>query len=321
MWVGRTFSARCGKLLLAAVCLLSSLAFAQPVSGACAAQPDLGKVLSQARPSDAKDAGFLWQIEKDGRTSHLYGTMHILPRHLAIPGAKTMQALAASDIAAFEINILDQALVNELQERIKQGPNTMQVNAQQAARFKQLSEKLCTVMLTDKPWPWVYQYVQLTLAEARNIGLEAMFGREVILTLLATNLKKAIVSLETPQVQADALSLGWDIPTSTLNKYLDDLENGNASRILRSMMGYWVNHQLEQLENVDAWCECKDDPAQKRLLIQINDGRNPALASEIDRIHQSGKTVFAAVGALHMTGQAALPKLLAQKGYRVARVF
>jgi uncharacterized protein len=315
------FITRAKHVLLLTAYVWVSTTFAQPVTGACSAQPNLGKVMAQAKPSDAKDAGFLWRIEKDGRTSHLYGTMHVLPQSLAIPGEKTMQALARSDITAFEINILDQSLVNQLQERVQNAPNTMQVNAQQALRIKQLSEKLCTVMLTDKPWPWSYQYVQLSLAEARNIGLEAVFGREVILALLANNLQKTIVSLESPQVQAEVLTLGWDIPTATLNKYLDDLENGNASRIMRRMMDMWANHQLEKLENIDEWCDCKDDPAQKRLLVQLNDSRNPSIASEIDRIHRSGKTIFAAVGALHMTGQASLPKLMAQKGYRVTRIF
>jgi uncharacterized protein YbaP (TraB family) len=50
------------------------------------------------------------------------------------------------------------------------------------------------------------------------------------------------------------------------------------------------------------------------------DGRNPGMADGIVRQLQQGKTVFAAVGALHMVGPKGLPELLRQKGYQVERV-
>jgi hypothetical protein len=56
------------------------------------------------------------------------------------------------------------------------------------------------------------------------------------------------------------------------------------------------------------------------LLRRLNDERNPNLAARIDALHARGQRVFAAVGALHMTGPRALPALLAQRGYRVERV-
>ena len=53
---------------------------------------------------------------------------------------------------------------------------------------------------------------------------------------------------------------------------------------------------------------------------KLNDERNPALADGIEAQHRQGKRVFAAVGALHMTGPQALPLLLAQRGFKVERV-
>jgi len=50
------------------------------------------------------------------------------------------------------------------------------------------------------------------------------------------------------------------------------------------------------------------------------DERNPGLANGIDAIHASGKTVFAAVGSLHMIGKLGLPALLSERGYKVERV-
>ena len=53
---------------------------------------------------------------------------------------------------------------------------------------------------------------------------------------------------------------------------------------------------------------------------KLNDDRNAPLADGIENQHRLGKRVFAAVGALHMTGPQGLPLLLAQRGFKVERV-
>ncbi|HYN59292.1 MAG TPA: TraB/GumN family protein, partial [Rubrivivax sp.] len=77
---------------------------------------------------------------------------------------------------------------------------------------------------------------------------------------------------------------------------------------------------LATLERYASWCECADSEDQRALLRRLNDDRNAHLADGIDALHAQGHRVFAAVGALHMTGPQALPRLLAQRGYSVQRV-
>jgi uncharacterized protein YbaP (TraB family) len=60
--------------------------------------------------------------------------------------------------------------------------------------------------------------------------------------------------------------------------------------------------------------------ADRAFIKRLNDDRNPGLANRIDALHGEGRRVFAAVGALHMTGAMGLPRLLAQRGFRVERV-
>ncbi len=48
--------------------------------------------------------------------------------------------------------------------------------------------------------------------------------------------------------------------------------------------------------------------------------RNPAIASRIDELHRDGRRLFAAVGTLHMIGDAPLQKLLAERGFKIERV-
>jgi uncharacterized protein len=295
--------------------------FTPYASAACIPQPDLAKVFNEATPEQSKDAGFLWQIEKNGRISHLYGTIHILPKQLVVPGRNTMLAIQSSDAVAVEVDILDTKLVAEFLEEIKRGPDLMKLSPAQKQEAVRLAKKLCVDNTLTDDLPWSFKYLQITVAQARTLGFESVFSREIFLSILAKELKKPVLSLETAKVQAQALTRGWDVPSPLIDKYLGEIENGTSNRVISSMVNLWATNQLEQLADIEKWCECKGDEFQKRLLTEINDGRNPGMAAELDRLHASGQKVFAAIGALHMTGPLALPKLMEQKGYVVRRVF
>ena len=52
---------------------------------------------------------------------------------------------------------------------------------------------------------------------------------------------------------------------------------------------------------------------------RLNEDRNPLLADRLAALH-GGTTFFAGIGALHMTGPQALPRLLAARGFQVQRI-
>jgi uncharacterized protein YbaP (TraB family) len=74
------------------------------------------------------------------------------------------------------------------------------------------------------------------------------------------------------------------------------------------------------MSHFNEWCECLDTEIEREMMKRLLDDRNPNLAEHIDAIHKSGKTVFAAVGSLHMFGSIGLPALMQKRGYRVERV-
>jgi uncharacterized protein len=55
----------------------------------------------------AKDRGFLWRVTKDGRSSYLYGTIHVAKLDWVFPGPEMRKALQATDNLALELNVLD----------------------------------------------------------------------------------------------------------------------------------------------------------------------------------------------------------------------
>jgi uncharacterized protein YbaP (TraB family) len=90
--------------------------------------------------------------------------------------------------------------------------------------------------------------------------------------------------------------------------------------VLRRLAEAWEQGDLAALEDYLAWCECGDSEADREFMRRLNDERNGPLADGIAALHERGQRIFAAVGALHMTGPQALPALLAARGFRVERV-
>jgi hypothetical protein len=101
---------------------------------------------------------------------------------------------------------------------------------------------------------------------------------------------------------------------------LDQLENGEASAQLRRLAAAWESGNAAEVADYPRWCNCLNTERERAWNARINDARNPTLAQRIDALHSGGQRVFAAIGALHMSGPDALPLLLARKGYTVQLV-
>ena len=133
-------------------------------------------------------------------------------------------------------------------------------------------------------------------------------GRRVVALESVADQIKTLV----PDDEAEARSL--------LDQSLQQLEDRSARRVLEKLMRAWDSGNLETFENYERWCECAASEADKAYFRKLNDERNPAMADGIERLHRQGGRVFAAVGALHMTGPVSLPLLLAQRGFKVERL-
>ena len=101
---------------------------------------------------------------------------------------------------------------------------------------------------------------------------------------------------------------------------LEQLEQGGTARVMARLASAWARGDLAEIEDYERWCECVADAGERAQMQRLNDDRNPALADGIEALHRAGRRVFAAVGALHMTGQQGLPRLMAARGYTVQRL-
>jgi len=272
----------------------------------------------QAAQREARDVGMLWRLSKDGRDSWLFGTIHVGTLAWSAPGPALRQALARSDVLALEIDPLDPQLTTQLQQAMREAPP-----ADAALRQRLLAQTLAACVPPEalQGLHPMLQLVTLTLLQAGRDGLDPAFAQEPMLATAARAAGLRIVALESVTQQIGALLPQDPVQMQRLlEQSLEQLERGRAGDMLRRLAEAWAAGDLQTLESYAQWCECADTPEQRTWLRRLNDERNDHLAAGIDALHGRGQKVFAAVGALHMTGAQALPRLLQQRGYTVQRV-
>jgi uncharacterized protein YbaP (TraB family) len=237
-----------------------------------------------------------------------------------MPGPTVMAALRASDAVALELDVLDP----DIQDRLRAGMAAQPDRALAAPLGERLLAQVRAACLSV---PWVAatapEMVATTLVvmAARRQGLDPAYAIDVVLAGLARGLAKPVTSLETPELQLAILRGRTRAETAAIvEQSLDELESGRATPMLVRIAQAWADGRFDELEQYKEWCDCLNTEAEREMQRRLLDDRNPALAQEIDALHRNGKTVFAAVGSLHMIGPAGLPALLAQRGFQVERV-
>lgn len=265
----------------------------------------------------ARDRGLLWRVTRDGRTSYLYGTLHVGKPGWRRLGPQLAAALRASDVLALEIDPNDPALIAALAE-LRHGA---ELPESLATRLKRAYERACLAPESLAELHPVLQATTLTVLEARWLGMDPLYAMEQTLAAQARLLGRRVVSLETAAQQKAALVPDNDEEAqAVIEQSLQQLEDRSARRVLGRLATAWESGDLAALDDFESWCECIANEGDRAFMRRMNDERNAPLADGIAALHAQGRRTFAAVGALHMTGPQSLPKLLAQRGFKVERV-
>jgi uncharacterized protein len=305
-------------LLLALGCLrVSAQAASSPACPPQAQAPTPQQL--QAAGAQARDRGLLWRISRDGRHSYLYGSIHVGKLEWAFPGPQVRQALLAADTVALEIDVGDPQMAARLQVAPGTGAPTLAPALRE--RLARQADAACIPRAALGSLHPVMQAVTLSVLAARWQGLDPGYAQEFVLSSLARSAQRRVVSLESPEQQMAAL-----IPRDAAGaermvvEMVEQLEQGSTQRVIGRLAAAWERGDLAEIGDYERWCDCVASADDRAQLRRLNDDRNPALADAIDALHREGRSVFAAVGALHMTGPKALPALLAQRGFSVQRV-
>ncbi|HSB24604.1 MAG TPA: TraB/GumN family protein [Burkholderiaceae bacterium] len=272
----------------------------------------------QAAQREARDHGFLWRISKQGHSSYLFGTLHVGKLAWVFPGPHLRDAIAATDTLALELDITDPELT-----RSPPPAATAPLALPDSTRAR-LARQITLACLPEGALQRLHplmQAVTLTVLSARWEGLDAAFAQEIVLAGAARAQARPIVALESAQAQMALLvPRDADEARRLLDQTLEQLERGRARPLLRRLADAWADGRLGELEDYSTWCECADSDEDQAFMRRLNDDRNAPMAERIDALHGQGKRLLVAVGALHMTGDQGLPRLMAARGYTVQRL-
>jgi hypothetical protein len=309
-------------LIAAALFALPGLGLAAPVAAPdCppTAQPPSPEQVQQGMRA-ATDHGFLWRITRDGRSSWLYGTIHAARPAWMYPGPGVVAALRSSDEVALELDVLDPDISRRLQAALRVPPGTPPLPAALSRRLAAQAKAACLGDALKNLSP-AMQAITLSVMSGRRDGIDPAWGVDGFLAGLARGLSLPVRSLETPEAQLALFTDGSAADTEALvGDTLDELESGEAQRVLLRLARAWSDKRLDELSSYEQWCNCLNTPSERALQVRLLDDRNGGLAAGIAARHQAGRRVFAAVGALHMVGPQGLPALLAAQGFQVERV-
>jgi uncharacterized protein YbaP (TraB family) len=294
--------------------------FAQTPPSCPPAPQSLTPQQTQAGLQSARDRGFLWRLRKDGRTSYLYGTVHVATIDWVFPGPALVRAVRASEVVAVELDLLDPDILQRLRAGMAPRPDRA-LPAALAERLRaQLQAACLPEALVNAMAPEMLATTLIVMA-ARADGLDPAYAIDLVIAGLAHGLHKPVASLETPERQLEVLlGRNREEAQAIVEQTLAELDSGKARPMLLRLARLWADGRFDELERYAQWCDCLNSADERAMHRRLLDERNPALAEHIDALHASGQSVFAAVGSLHMIGKSGLPALLAQRGYQVERV-
>jgi len=273
-----------------------------------------------AAQQQARDRGFLWRVSKDGHSSYLYGTLHVGREAWLAAGPALAQALRDTNTLALELDPLDPEVAAQMGQAIAKTP-IRKVEQVARERLERQLQSQCMPMAAVDQVPAELLLASLSLNLARRDGLDAQFGSETFLALMARSRGVKVVSLETVELQLRALLAADDAEArQILIDGLHELESGHARASLLDLVTMWETGDIRRLDTYEQWCECVVTPMEKLQMQRLLDERNPAMARQIDAMHRSGSRVLVAVGSLHMSGPRGLPALLARMGYAIERL-
>ncbi|MEP6505528.1 MAG: TraB/GumN family protein [Betaproteobacteria bacterium] len=295
---------------------------APPAAAACLpepAPPTQAESLQGLR--DAVDSGLLWKATKAGRAVYLYGTIHVAQRAWMYPGPHVLRAALDSDTFALELDMSEPAILARLKAAIERRPDAPDLPPALEARLRERMAAACIAPETLATLRPEMRAVTVEVMEGRQFGLYSAYGIDIFMAGLARGLKKPIRSLETPEAQARLLVSDDPAETAaTVDQVLADLEGGKGPAMLQRLAGDWQRGDLDDLGAYASWCGCMDTRQQRADFVKLVDERNPAMADKIVQWHAEGRSLFVAVGTLHMIGRAGLPALLRERGFAVERV-
>jgi uncharacterized protein YbaP (TraB family) len=266
---------------------------------------------------EAVQGGLLWRISRSGLTpSYLLGTIHSAdPRVLNLRPA-VQQALDRSDRFIMEMQMEADALLSMGVNMMLTDGSTLETLIGQDL-YRQVLRAMADYgfpeMMVGNLKPWA---VMALLSMPKPTGEQVL---DMVLYQQAKTAGKPTAGLETAQEQL-AVFEGLSIPDQIALLKMTLAQLPELPRMFERLIQAYTADDLQQIASLAAeYNSHAQAGAGQRFMVQLNDSRNRRMAERMAPYLQQGNS-FIAVGALHLTGQAGLIRLLQQRGYAVTPV-
>ena len=279
--------------------------------------------LAQVRPPAAAappaSRGLIFAVERDGKTSWLVGSLHLLPPEAYPLPAAVEAAFQSADTVLEEADpdeLKTPEAAAELLKRALFPPGQTLQASVAAATYKVIVERATKAGLpveaVQRMRPWM---VALTLAalEMQSAGFDPALGIDRHFRDRALAMKKPVRTLEAALDQVAMLeALGPALQDALVIEALQ----GASTEVtqVRTLMTAWLAGDARALEQllVDS---AKDSPAIHQALFI---DRNKRWVPKIETCLAAGPCMVV-VGAGHLVGTDGLVDLLSRRGYRVTQ--
>ncbi|WP_433938331.1 TraB/GumN family protein [Paenibacillus lautus] len=265
--------------------------------------------------------GFMWEVESNGNTVYLVGSMHIADDSFYPLRPEFEEAFAEADYLGVEVDVSKAA--DEAQQQLimdmgmyKDGTTLKDhVSSETYAKLgKILTESGMKPNALDVFKPWVVE-TTISSLKAVKAGYEAAAGIDLYFVQKAIERKIPVIELESYELQLGMFNgFSKELQEKNLNIALDNfdvLDDGVEQ--LAEMWKTGNDEALLEFTNSMA----VDEEYNKAMLID----RNIGMAEKIDGYLKNDKKeeYFIVVGAAHYLGEHGIVKLLEDKGYTVVR--
>ena len=276
----------------------------------------------QAAPS----RGLFYSISKNGRTAHLFGTIHVGKPDFFPLDLATAQALTASSELVVELDVTQAERMEAAVQQYALLPPAQTLDAMLPVTLRRrLHAQLDALQIPPasvqqmKPW---MAALTLSVATLHAHGLDTTYATDLYFIGLAKGLDKPITELESADYQFRLFDrLTPDQQQTFLDETLQTLEKDQVGADVKAMVDAWLASDAPALQQLSLKSLQETPRSARWMKAKLFTERNRLMADRIEQMLAEGRTPFIAIGALHLTGEDGLPALLKKRGYRINTLY
>lgn len=273
--------------------------------------------------SEVPRRGALYRVHHEGKTSYLFGTIHVGKQDFFPLEPEVTEALAKSSTLVLELDVRSSEAYYSALARHGQYPagQTLRDHLSPAAlaRLQLALDKVKLPLRSVEHYrPWVVANI-LVGQEIEKSGFNRGLGVETY--LLSSARKKPLLELENADYQLGLFGALDDAQQEAyLLENIDEIENGAALRKSAGLVEAWSAADASRIAALTHELTTGDTVSARFMDRTLLGKRNPEMAASIEAIMRKGDA-FIGIGLLHLVGDNGVPALLRQHGYQVEKVY